>query len=326
MAAPPAALSGGSSGHRVDTSLPNTGQFHDHGDALHDHATDRLFHKHGGDVYHEHATDHYFRLRDDALVDTGHRSRSSTRIIYVRPYYDPYYWWDPFYSFYGWPYSSLRYRAGFFDYYGTAPAIVLHYQAAPAYVAPPEPVEPPGEAQEAQFTVEQIAALGVRAFRDGQYEHAERWLRHAVTKDPRNGRVWLLLAQTLFATKQFDAAAGATQNAMTLLPADQWGVVASNYRDYYGDTQHYVDQLKVLEQAVWADTASPALRLLLAFHYGWLGYPAESVREANELLKLSPGDALAQKLREVMEAKLPNQKSASPPSAAPATTPVPPPQ
>jgi hypothetical protein len=41
----------------------------------------------------------------------------------------------------------------------------------------------------------------------------------------------------------------------------------------------------------------------LGFHYGYLGYPKESIRELDKALALNPKDQMAEQLKEVMAAK-----------------------
>jgi hypothetical protein len=67
-------------------------------------------------------------------------------------------------------------------------------------------------------------------------------------------------------------------------------------------------QLKDLENAVKSHD-SPAGRFLLGFHYGYLGYPEQSVRELDQAIKLNPKDKMAKKLREITAAKLPDESA-----------------
>lgn len=293
-----------SSGLRAPTmTLPNADELHDHGRVLHDHATDR-----------------YFVQRGNSLREVGTPYNYRSRVIYIRPYYDPFYWRDPYYFGYGFglgyggfgPGFGFGYRTGFgYDYYSTVPGLVLGYRRLPRNVVPE-----PSQVTDDRLPAEQLGVLAGRAFHDGEYESAEKWLRHAVTKDARDGRLWMMLGQSLFARGQFNDAAGAVQNGMTLLPPEQWGTVIENYRDFYATPTDYATQLKALEKAIADQLFEPGPRFLLAFHYAYLGYPAESIREVNELMKLAPNDTLAIKLRELMSAKLP-MKIADPNIAPP---------
>ncbi|HXT57420.1 MAG TPA: hypothetical protein VN699_02245, partial [Pirellulales bacterium] len=49
----------------------------------------------------------------------------------------------------------------------------------------------------------------------------------------------------------------------------------------------------------------------LGYHYGYLGFPREAVRELDKAIKLNPQDQLAAKLKSIMAAKFA-------PAAAPA--------
>src|SRR5262249_10030746 len=162
-----------------------------------------------------------------------------------------------------------------------------------------------------------FAAQGEADFKAGDYKGAVYAWRHALVDDPQNAVLGMMLAQALFANGQFDEAAGATQMAMQMLPKDQWGVVASNYKDLYGNPQEYTDQLRALEKAVKAKPDNPATRFLLGFHYAYLGFPKEAVDQLDRGIKIAPQDEGAKQLRNEMRAKLPK------PEAGPAVPPTP---
>jgi tetratricopeptide (TPR) repeat protein len=112
-----------------------------------------------------------------------------------------------------------------------------------------------------------------------------------------------MMSQALFATGQFDEAAGALQMGLSQLPEPQWGVVVENYRQLYGPNDAYSDQLKALEKSNNDNPSDPAQQLLLGYQYGFLGYPVQAVEKLNRAMQLAPQDLLAQKLREIMAAK-----------------------
>jgi tetratricopeptide (TPR) repeat protein len=143
-----------------------------------------------------------------------------------------------------------------------------------------------------------------------------RDFRHALVDDPTNGAYVMLLGQALFASGQYDEAAGATQQATTMLPQDKWGTVISNYKELYPNIGDYTTQLRALEKARDEKPDDPALRFLLGWHYGYLGYPKQAVRELNKTLELAPKDEVAKKVRDAMAEKLP--KSELPPAEKPA--------
>lgn len=178
--------------------------------------------------------------------------------------------------------------------------------ASPAAPAPgaeanvvPAPVAQSSDSSSAED--QDFAGLGEAAFKRGEYKPAARAFRHALVDDPQNGTLVLLLAQALFADANFDEAAGAVQQALLMLPPDQWGVVVKNYTDLYPNIGSYADQLKVLEKARTEKPEAPALRLLLGYHYGYLGYPDQATKELDKLIALAPKDELAKKLRDQLK-------------------------
>jgi tetratricopeptide (TPR) repeat protein len=162
---------------------------------------------------------------------------------------------------------------------------------------------------------------GEEAFKARDYNTAVRHWRHALVDEPKNATLVMMLAQAHFAAGEYDEAAGATQAAMALMPPEKWGVVVENYAELYSDSQDYVDQLQALEKAIKEDTKNPALRFIVGFHYGYLGYPVEAVRELDKLLELAPKDQAGRKLRDLMAE---GAKKKSPAGAEPPPEPKPP--
>jgi tetratricopeptide (TPR) repeat protein len=113
----------------------------------------------------------------------------------------------------------------------------------------------------------------------------------------------MLLGQSLFQTGNYNEAAGATEAAMNLLPEDKWGAAVENYKQLYGNIQNYTDQLKALEKARDAKPDDAAIRFLLGFHFGYLGYPKQAVRELDKAVELQPRDPAARKLHDIFAAK-----------------------
>jgi len=147
------------------------------------------------------------------------------------------------------------------------------------------------------------AELGENEFKAGNYDKAATAWRHAIVEEPKNGILLMMLSQALFATGKFDEAAGSLQQGMLLLPEEAWGVVPQNYKDLYGKTGDYSQQLKALEAARKAKPDEPGLRFLLGYHYGYLGYAAEAVKELDHGLKIVPQDELAEKMRAAFQQK-----------------------
>jgi hypothetical protein len=206
---------------------------------------------------------------------------------------------------YGYGYNPYGYGYGYpaygYNYYGYGNGYGYGYGNGNYLAAAPAATDPTLDAQGAGNFTDQ----GELDFKAGKYQAAARDWQHAMIEDPKNGAIIMLMAQALFAMGQYDEAAGATQAGMQMLPEDKWGVVVSNYSQLYGNIQDYTDQLKALEKARDAKPDSPALRFLLGFHFGYLGYPKQAVKELDKGLTLAPKDLGARKIRDIFAAKWP---------------------
>lgn len=158
------------------------------------------------------------------------------------------------------------------------------------------------------------AALGDQAFKAERYNDAIHYWQHALLDDPQNAGLVMLLGQAYFATLSYDAAAGAVQQGMQMLPTEKWGLVVQNYAELYSGNQAYSNQLRALEQSRTQKPDLPALRFLLAYHYAYLGYPQQAVRELDVVLKLNSHDKIASQLRDVMQSKLSPSTTTAPAS------------
>ncbi|HVW37445.1 MAG TPA: hypothetical protein VHB99_09070, partial [Pirellulales bacterium] len=209
----------------------------------------------------------------------------------------------PYYGYgnygYGYPYSGYGYGYPYSSYgYTYAPSTTIVQPTTPQAAAPND-----------------YMALGEQDFKAGRYDSALRNWQHAMVDNPQNGGLVMLMGQALFATSKYDESAGAVQQGMSMLPEEQWGAVVSNHRELYGSPTDYKSQLKALE-AARKQKESPALEFLLGYHYGYLGYPREAVRELDKAIALNPQDQLAAKLKQIMSAKIaPAGGAALPPPA-----------
>jgi len=189
-------------------------------------------------------------------------------------------------------------------------AIILG-DAAPAATDPADPTAvaqstaKPGTAGDLESSA-QFAAAGETAFKNRDYKSAARTWRHALLDDADNGVLMLMLGQALFANEQFDESAGITQLALQTLPQEKWEVVVKNFRDLYGKVDDYTSQLKSLEKVAKEKPEEPALRFLLGYHYGFLGYPKDAVKQLEKCVAIAPQDESAQKLLDLFGGKLPN--------------------
>ena len=171
---------------------------------------------------------------------------------------------------------------------------------------------------------EEYAQIGETAFKSRDYKSAVRAWRHGLVDDPENGVLTLMLAQALFAAEQFNEAAGATQFGMQVVPKDKWEIVVKNYRELYGKVDDYTTQLRTLEKAAKDKPDDPALRFLLGYHYGFLGYPKEAVQQLEKCITLAPQDEAAQKLLDLFGDKLPKKGEPPAPGKTPEATSLPP--
>jgi tetratricopeptide (TPR) repeat protein len=165
----------------------------------------------------------------------------------------------------------------------------------------------------------QFAKQGEEAFRAGDYDRAVRAWRHAVVEEPKNASALIMLAQSLFAMARYDEAAGATQQAMMLLPEDQWLTTAKNSKSLYRNNREYLDQLSRLEEAVEKDPSDPALRLELGFQYALSDQQVLALRQLDKLIELVPEDQLGHKLRDFVAHKRMKASSSFSPSSSAAS-------
>lgn len=248
---------------------------------------------------------------------------------YYSSYWSPWYRYSSFgYSGYGYGYASPAF--GYQSvctynnaYYLPATNVTTYSSGADAPIAS-QPVTDPN-AQPSPLAADQdpaalgddFATLGEQEFRAGRYDAAARSWRHALVDEPGNGGVMLLMAQALFATGKYDEAAGAIQLGMQMLPVEKWGAVVEHYRELYPKIGDYTTQLRALEAARDKKVDDPALRFLLGYHYGYLGYPKNAVQQLDKCLELAPKDELSQKLQERMKellaAKAPKVPVPTPP-------------
>jgi len=102
-----------------------------------------------------------------------------------------------------------------------------------------------------------------------------------------------------------------------MLPHDQWGNVVKHYTDLYPNNQNFTDQLRGLETARTATPNDPAMRFLLGYEYGYLGYPTQAIAEFDKGIALRPQDRGAVTMRNLFAVQA--GVAALPLPAAPAT-------
>lgn len=162
-----------------------------------------------------------------------------------------------------------------------------------------------------------FAEKGEGSFREGDYKGAVYAWKHALLDDPQNGMLLLMLGQGMLANGDYSQSAGATQQALQILPKEQWGEVIANFRELYGKPLEYTDHIRALEKAIKEQPQDPALRFLAGYHYMYLGYPKQALDQLDRGLKVAPRDLVAKKLRDEVASKL---------KPVEASEPAPPPQ
>ena len=181
------------------------------------------------------------------------------------------------------------------------------------YYSEPEAVEPPPSSIiEANDHAVEYQELAEASFREGAYQDALRWSRHAAVEDPKNGKLHLFAAQTYFAIGDFGRAAAATQRGMSLLKRNDWGFVVENYAEFYtGDD--YVDQMAKLVALINKNPDVPYAYFLRGYHYGYLGHKKAAQKDLARAVSLEQRDRLAGELLVAMGGKLPEQKAIAAP-------------
>jgi tetratricopeptide (TPR) repeat protein len=218
---------------------------------------------------------------------------------------------------YGYPY----YDSGYYGNYGYSYPSTSTYIYADATDAAPVTAysQPTAPAADQVASAGDFVGLGEDAFRAGRYDEALRDWQHAMVDDPNNGAVVLLMAQAMFALGQYDQAANTTQMAMQMLPEAEWGNVVKNYTQLYGNVEDYTNQVRAAEKARDAKPDDGAIRFVLGYHFGFLNYPKQAVRELDKDLDIVPRDVGAQKLRDMFakQAGIPARAPAAVPSSTP---------
>ncbi len=258
----------------------------------------------GHDYGDHHWGGHYFSY--------GHHDLYDHHVpIYFGFYAGPWYGWydDPHYHFY-------------------SPTIIVDRQVQVGKVvvddgqsAAQAPEQTPDSAQgqgDARPSAEGLRykRRGEDAFRAGNYRQSLRYFNHAIVELPRDGRLYLLTAQALFAVGEYRSAAAAIHQGVSLLDADDWGSVVQNYQDYYrGDA--YVRQMRRLDEYIDKNPEAAYAYFVRGYQYGFLGHKEAAVADLAKAWELEKRDELAARLVERFGGKLPRQSGSQPDTSAP---------
>jgi tetratricopeptide (TPR) repeat protein len=158
--------------------------------------------------------------------------------------------------------------------------------------------------------------LAEQAFRSQQYDEAARQSNHVIIEDGENGKAHLFAAQALFAVNDYDAAAAAIFQGMSLLDQKEWGFIVENYRQLYTNDD-YVVQMDRLIEAIkkYPDVAS--LRFVRGYHYTFLGHKEAAKRELLKAHELDDRNPLVPKLLGILGAPIPASTISNPAATVP---------
>lgn len=224
----------------------------------------------------------------------GHRSYGHFGHHYY-PHFD--FYLSPWYGGYG--YSSYNY-----PYYDPSSYNYGYYSAGTvgaetAYVEQRQPGLPPRVAANPVTGSEGLSyqRQAEDAFRLGDFYRAARLANHALVEMPRDGKLLLFTAQTLFAVGDYRSSAAAIHQATALLDADQWGYVVENYQQFYRG-RAYVEQMERLTKFIKENPDAAHAYFLRGYQHGFLGHQETALTSLGKAFELENRDQLAAKLIE----------------------------
>ena len=225
--------------------------------------------------------------------------------------YGPY-WYGGWWGFgFGWPWFGFAWWPGYYDYcygvpyadYGyvavadnvTPYVAYMPENAGPDVTAPGAAAEqPPADGGETGGAGDAFDFYGraAAAFGQGEFRDATHLAAHAAVDDPRNQKVHLLLALSLFATGEYRGTAIEAHAVASLGKVPDWPTVYA----LYNNVDAYTTHLRALEKFVRDKPSSAEGRFLLGFQYMMAGHRDAARDEFLKALKLAPRDRLAAQL------------------------------
>jgi len=165
-----------------------------------------------------------------------------------------------------------------------------------------EQTQPSSTPYEAAKPVTSSEGLGYQrraeeAFRASDFQGAARMANHALVDMPRDGKLLLFTAQSLFAVGDYRNAASAIHQAVELLDSQQWGYVVENYAQYYRG-RAFVEQMDRLNEYLKKNPEAGYAHFLRGYQHGFLGNQQSALRDLNKALELESRDKLAAQLIE----------------------------
>jgi hypothetical protein len=155
-------------------------------------------------------------------------------------------------------------------------------------VSAPQPAAEPGLAE-----FDQALAL----FRAGDYPNARSQALQALRLRPGDPAAHEFYALCLFATGEYQSAAGVLNALLASSPGWDWATMSR----LYGEPGRYTPQLRALEEASKAQPDNVALQFLLGYHYLVCGHPDNALKKFNRVKELQPRDLVAAQLAKALD-------------------------
>jgi hypothetical protein len=231
----------------------------------------------------------------------------------------------PSYGYHYWPgYGRYGYGgSGYGSYYGLYGSGLYGQRYSAAYPPTSDSLAGVSSGGASNPVPQQdYLSLAETAFRAGDYAEAARLANHAVVDTPRNGRLFLLVSQALFATGDYQGATAALYQATALLEPKDWGYVVQNFRNYYRNDD-YVRQMEGLTKFIEDNPEATYARTLRGYHFGFLGYKDAARHDLAKAVELEKRDELASQLLEQFSGTAPASSSPATPANPPEDSPEP---
>jgi Tetratricopeptide repeat len=127
------------------------------------------------------------------------------------------------------------------------------------------------------------------AFKAGDYPSALHKTDDALAKMPNDPTLHEFRALTLFALRQYEAAAAGLYAVLTTGPGWDWTTMVG----LYPSVETYTPQLRALEDYVESNPNAAAARFVLAYQYLTQGFPTNAATQLRQVVKLQPNDTLS---------------------------------
>jgi len=114
---------------------------------------------------------------------------------------------------------------------------------------------------------------------------------------PRDGKLYLLTSQALFAIGDYQGAAATIHQGVSLLEPKDWGFVVENYQNYYRG-RDFVTQMEKLTEYLKQKPEAAYAHFVRGYQHGFLGNKKTAIRELTQAIELESRDQLASQLLE----------------------------